>query len=193
MKDPAAAGRRFLKGNPKALVDLDATLAQFTEWRGQDDIGDPIPGAKEAVRLMIMMGWKVMVFTCRSEVSTKKWLSRHGFPKLPVNKVPRGWNPPGHASIKPYSDLIIDDRAWPYPGQTVNPIPDPSRQHANMTAKTWYELIKHIQKHPRTRGVMSSQYFPTIGYLKELRQRHEREPYKPRSLFKNYLWKLPWW
>lgn len=185
--------KRFLADQPKVVVDLDGTLAQYTKWTDWDDIEAPTPGAKQAVQLIKMLGWKVMVFTCRDKQTTRLWLAFHGFPKLPVNTPPPGWNPPGQKSPKPFADMYIDDRSWPYCGHIISAIPDPARTDKNMTAKAWMELIKHMELHPKTKRVTSSQYIPTKGYLVELRGRQERIQGKPASIFKTYKWRLPWW
>ncbi len=181
---------KFLNDRPKAVIDLDGTLAHYTKWRDWNSIGSPTSGAKPAIQLMLMLGWKIMVFTCRDKKVTQKWLSQHAFPKLAVNTPPAGWNPPGQKSPKPFADLYVDDRAWPYCGHIASAIPDPRRTDRNMDAKVWYELIKHLQVHPKSRHVTSSQYYPTIGYLKDLRTRQERAQRKPRSIFKNFTWRF---
>lgn len=47
-------------------VDLDGTLAEYTEWRGIQYIGDPIPEMVRAVKSWIHDGHKVEIFTARA-------------------------------------------------------------------------------------------------------------------------------
>lgn len=100
-------------------VDLDATLARYDGWCGREHIGEPLPGALEAMRALIGAGHKVIVFTCRCSNSVQAdfaedisgeqsaeivgaWLEANGFPKeIEI------WT--GHG--KPFADCYCDDRA----------------------------------------------------------------------------------
>lgn len=47
-------------------VDLDGVLAQYDGWEGLDDIGPPVPGAREFLELVREdLGLEVVVFTTR--------------------------------------------------------------------------------------------------------------------------------
>jgi hypothetical protein len=46
-------------------VDLDGTLAHYTEWKGIDQIGPPIPRTLNLVRALLDKGIKVKIFTAR--------------------------------------------------------------------------------------------------------------------------------
>lgn len=46
-------------------VDLDGTLAHYTEWRGPEHIGEPIPAMVERVRGWLAEGREVRIFTAR--------------------------------------------------------------------------------------------------------------------------------
>ena len=47
-------------------VDLDATLAFYDEWRGEEHIGEPIPPMAQRVRDWIAAGYEVRIFTARA-------------------------------------------------------------------------------------------------------------------------------
>lgn len=49
----------------KRYVDLDATLAFFSKWRGANYIGDPIPDMVDKVKKWIANGDEVTIFTAR--------------------------------------------------------------------------------------------------------------------------------
>lgn len=96
-----------------AAVDLDGVLAHYTEWKGVDHIGDPIPGAQEFLRAL-STDFDVTIFTVRTSESANhpemadllvrrvlRWLRDHQFPDVNV------WA--GHG--KPVADVYIDDRA----------------------------------------------------------------------------------
>lgn len=46
-------------------VDLDGTLAKYTEFEGELEIGDPVPKMVERVRKWIQLGIEVRIFTAR--------------------------------------------------------------------------------------------------------------------------------
>lgn len=64
-------------------VDLDATLAHYTGWKSEDDIGEPIPAMLERVKRWLAEGKDVRIFTARVENGThqieviERWLLKH--------------------------------------------------------------------------------------------------------------------
>lgn len=46
-------------------VDLDGTMAHYTEWRGHEHIGAPIPAMIERVKRWLAEGHEVRIFTAR--------------------------------------------------------------------------------------------------------------------------------
>lgn len=46
-------------------VDLDGTLAAYGEWKGVDDIGEPIPLMVKRVKQWLAEGKDVRIFTAR--------------------------------------------------------------------------------------------------------------------------------
>jgi hypothetical protein len=46
-------------------VDLDGTLAEYTEWKGIDNIGAPIPVMVDRVKTWVEEGKDVRIFTAR--------------------------------------------------------------------------------------------------------------------------------
>jgi hypothetical protein len=46
-------------------VDLDATLAQYDQWRGIDHIGEPIPRMLDMVKTWLQSGQLVKIVTAR--------------------------------------------------------------------------------------------------------------------------------
>lgn len=95
-------------------VDFDGTIAKFDGWKGEEHIGDPIPGAKEALTKLKEQGHVIIVYTCRKRTDlVEKWLQEHGIPYDYVNENPVG--PETHPS-KLYADYYIDDSAVPFRG-----------------------------------------------------------------------------
>lgn len=124
-------------------VDLDGTLAEFGEWQGRDKIGDPLPGAVQAMWTLVSSGHNVFVYTCRcshelhaeyteghtvgeSAAFVLAWLRRHRFPHMQVY-VGQG---------KPIADVYLDDRAM-----RVAPMHDPG---------AWGLALAAIQRLART-------------------------------------------
>lgn len=76
-------------------VDLDGTLAHYTEWRGVDHIGEPIPMMVARVRRWIAEGQDVRIFTARVHkdagrdlgrviLAIEEWCLRHLGVVLPI-------------------------------------------------------------------------------------------------------------
>lgn len=86
-------------------VDLDGTLAHYTEFKGEDVIGDPVPTMQKRVMAWVKAGKKVKIFSARAGTAKGKsaiesWLKRNGFPALDVT------------NIKDYGmTMFFDDRA----------------------------------------------------------------------------------
>ncbi len=92
-------------------VDLDATLALYDEWRGEEHIGDPIEPMAARVRGWIKTGIEVRIFTARATKrddggdirainAIKKWTLKHFGYELEVT------------NVKDYGCIAIyDDRA----------------------------------------------------------------------------------
>ena len=67
-------------------LDLDGTLAHFDTWKGNADIGKPIPKMLCIARACIANGFKVKIFTARvcngpdAFPPIRKWLKENGLP-----------------------------------------------------------------------------------------------------------------
>ena len=116
---------------PTVAVDLDGVLAQYDGWKGIDFIGEPIDGAVGFVENLLRRGFKVLVYTTRTnpEVNTSTgtgqdhlvgerwhkhlvslvtfWLNQNGFPAQ--GEQFSVYSGPG----KPVAVAYIDDRAVP--------------------------------------------------------------------------------
>lgn len=101
-------------------VDLDGTLAQYTDWRGSTWIGAPIPQMLRRVKQWLAKGWTVKILTARakdteSREAVELWLRMHGIGGLEIT------------DCKDYHMIaLFDDRAVtvePNTGraQTLNP------------------------------------------------------------------------
>lgn len=116
---------------PTICVDMDGTIAAYDGWKGLRDIGMPLPGAREFMAELAMLG-RVVVHTCRTNpqidpdfarvvcdeygsddgmsmvvgelvVKVQEWLDEHD---IPYDEV---WSGVG----KPIAYAYVDDRAVP--------------------------------------------------------------------------------
>jgi hypothetical protein len=94
-------------------VDLDGVIAQYDGWKGVENIGDPMPGAREFLA-KLREKFKVIIHTTRVSTEVNKgtpremligyvagWLAGHD---LPFDEI---WFGEG----KPIAVAYIDDRA----------------------------------------------------------------------------------
>jgi len=81
-----------LKGEGTIAVDLDGTLAEYTEWKGIEHFGKPIPKMIDRVKKWIAEGRTVVIFTARAEDSKaekyiKEWLEQQGLGGLKITNI----------------------------------------------------------------------------------------------------------
>lgn len=88
------------------LIDMDGVICT-EEKTFERALARPLPGAKESLEQLKLVGHQVIIYTARSwsELEmTKAWLSNHD---IPYDGLHMG---------KPVADRIIDDRAIPFIG-----------------------------------------------------------------------------
>lgn len=76
---------------PWIAVDLDGTLAEYTEWRGETHIGAPIAPMVKRVKDWLADGYEVRIFTARASHLTPpmkeafdSWCEEHIGQVLPM-------------------------------------------------------------------------------------------------------------
>ena len=98
------------KLKPKHVcVDFDGVLAEYTGWKGPDHLGDPRPGAKHFLQMVVDQGMKVIILTTRDPDAVHTWLIDHAMHDL-VDRVTRQ---------KPPAIAYLDDRAICFRGNFV--------------------------------------------------------------------------
>lgn len=124
-------------------VDLDGTIAHYTDWQGEDTFGSLVPGSREALESLKAKGWLVIVHTTRASKSkVEEYLKSHGVPFDYINENP--FQPENARGGKIYANVYVDDRAIEFSGdwkktllQIESFVPWEQREPSNIqTAKT---------------------------------------------------------
>ena len=71
-------------------VDLDCTLAHYTQFKGPEDIGDPIEPMVDRVKGWVKEGKDVRIFSARGKESypaMRRWMAKHLGVILPITNV----------------------------------------------------------------------------------------------------------
>lgn len=91
-------------------VDFDGTLAK----NAYPEIGEPMPGAVEAMQRLKAEGHYLIVWTCRTGELLKdavNWLLVHNIPFDRINDHnPENLAEYGEGGLKIYADVYIDDK-----------------------------------------------------------------------------------
>ena len=98
-----------------ACVDLDGTIAHYTEWRGENHFGEIIQGSAPALQKLKNNNWLIIIYTTRANRDiVKKFLELNSIPFDYINENPN--QPQNAIGGKPYADIYIDDRAIQFNG-----------------------------------------------------------------------------
>jgi len=102
--------------DPKYVcIDLDGTIAHYTEWKGETKFGDPIEGVQDALKRLRAEGWKIIIYTTRSNIKlVTKYLNTHHIPFDHLNENPE--QPENAIGGKPIANAYIDDRGIQFNG-----------------------------------------------------------------------------
>jgi len=92
-------------------VDLDGTLAHYDEWKGIENIGEPIEGAREFMDALRSEGFHIILYTCRMR-------GRRGNEMIDVSKIIVEWLRKHAINVddiwgnegKPFAHAYVDDR-----------------------------------------------------------------------------------
>jgi phosphomevalonate kinase len=101
-------------GRPLVCVDFDGTIAKYDGWKGVDNFGEPIPGAREGLNWLRDKGFQICVWTTRgNKDKIWDWLEDNQMPFDYINDAPVfDHQNPG----KPPAKYFIDDRAVRFEG-----------------------------------------------------------------------------
>lgn len=104
------------------LVDFDGVLAQYSGWKGPEELGPPLTKARSAMHLLAK-DYTLVCFTTRDPQYVEPWLKRHGFPHMRVT------------NRKDPAYLQIDDRAICFQGEWTNELLEQIKHF-----RPWWEL-----------------------------------------------------
>lgn len=71
-------------------VDFDCVLAEYTEYKGPEDMGDPIQPMVDRVKSWIKSGKDVRIFSARGKDSypaMRRWMTKHLGVILPITNI----------------------------------------------------------------------------------------------------------
>ncbi len=93
-------------------VDFDGVIADYEGWGGTGAIGLPRKDVIEALIVLRSEGWKIVVYSCRSETAIESYLVENSIPFDEINK---NSSRPSEGP-KPSASVYWDDRAYRYSG-----------------------------------------------------------------------------
>ena len=131
-------------------VDLDGTIAHYKEWQGEEVFGDPIEGVQVALEQLRKNGWKIIIYTTRSnQTLIEGYLNKNSIPFDYINHNPG--QPKNAIGGKPYADAYIDDRGIQFNGNwsiTLNEVlhfvPWETRTELNQGDEYYKEAISFL-------------------------------------------------
>jgi len=93
-------------------VDFDGVIANYEGWEGEGAFGPPRMDVINALQVLRVEGWKIIVFSCRSADDIRSYLLLHKVPYDEINQNSSYKN----GGPKPVANVYWDDRACYYSG-----------------------------------------------------------------------------
>ena len=90
-------------------VDLDDTILEYDEWKGEDHFGEPKPGAKQKLTKLKDEGCKIIIHTCRGNITGVEDVLEKN--EIPFDFINENDDQPEGGSDKPIADVYLDDKA----------------------------------------------------------------------------------
>lgn len=125
-------------GNGRTIaVDLDGCLAQYDGNYKALEIGEPVDKAREFLRSLHELGYRIVVFTSRTNQEvTWHWLRSHDMAEYVLIVT----------NVKPLAIAYVDDRAVQFDGDWSNVI---NRIHWLASKGPWWKS----EPEPKTWGI----------------------------------------
>lgn len=95
-------------------IDFDGVLHDYSQgYLGEDVFYKPVKGASEGTKRLKGLGWKIIVFTCRSDTpKLRDWLNQNNIAYDYINNGPDGIE----TDTKPVADVYLDDHGLKFNG-----------------------------------------------------------------------------
>jgi len=94
-------------------IDFDGVIHDYRGWQGEGKLNEPINGARKYVKIIRDSGFKILVFTCRTDLEeVEQWLEKHDIEVDGINEHLVAFAHNGKCpTMKPLADVYIDDKA----------------------------------------------------------------------------------
>jgi hypothetical protein len=87
-------------------VDFDATLTKYYGWKGSEHKGEPLEGARDFLKNLKDLGFRIFVVTSRPLRGIEKWLEKNNMMEF-VDKI---------TNMKVAAHCYLDDRSLNFSG-----------------------------------------------------------------------------
>ena len=109
--------------NKTICIDLDGTICQYTEWKGETHFGHVIKGAKDALSKLKKNGHTIIIFTTRNDKKlVAEFLKHNNIPFDYINENPI--QPDNAIGGKLIADIYVDDRGLTFNGDWEKTVED---------------------------------------------------------------------
>ena len=102
--------------NKTLAVDFDGVISHYTRWKGKGVFESPVKGCSSFLKKLRSCGWKIIIFTTRSEISDIRIYLKEN--KIPYDYI--NFNPENKkqklSPNKILADVYLDDRAIRFNG-----------------------------------------------------------------------------
>ena len=110
--------RDTLEKQPTIAVDFDGVIAEHDSWMGEGLFGAPRTDVIQALQMLHVEGWKIVVHSTRAADEIRPYLEKHAVPFDEINRNSSFQT----GGPKPRATVYWDDRACRYSGDALKDI-----------------------------------------------------------------------
>lgn len=101
--------------NKIICIDLDGTIANYNDWQGELNFGEPLPNVSKILNALKLDKWIIIIYTTRANKDLViGYLKKNNIPFDFVNENP--YQPDNAKGGKLYADIYVDDKAIQFTG-----------------------------------------------------------------------------